>query len=95
MKQFIYDWIQNLSIYMVLMMAVLQLIANKDYQKYFQFLSGLLFILLLITPLMKITNTQTTFQELFQSIQYQQETELLEEYETYLMDSANLWEEEP
>ncbi|MDD3360543.1 MAG: stage III sporulation protein AF [Hespellia sp.] len=95
MKAYFYEWIQNLSVYLILMMAVMQLIINKEYQKYFQFFSGLLLILLLLTPVLRITNMQNTFQTLFQSVQHRQEQETLKEYEAYLWDASNLWEEDP
>lgn len=95
MKAYFYEWIQNISVYLILMMAVMQLIVNKEYQKYFQFFSGLLLILLLLTPVLRITNMQNTFQTLFQSVQHRQEEETLKEYEAYLWDASNLWEEDP
>ncbi|MDD3403841.1 MAG: stage III sporulation protein AF [Hespellia sp.] len=94
MQNMIYDWIQNLSVYIILMMAVLQLISNAEYRKYFRFFSGLLLILLLLTPLLRLTGMEQTFYDLYHSIEYRQEKEAIAEYESYLKDASNLWEEE-
>lgn len=94
MKILIYEWIQNLSVYIILMMAVLQLISNEEYRKYFRFFSGILMMLLVLTPVLKLLNMQPTFDELYRSVTYAQELEMLNEYETFLENAANIWEEE-
>ncbi|MGN0404216.1 MAG: stage III sporulation protein AF [Bariatricus sp.] len=54
MFNYFYEWLRNLAFYMVLMTAVLHLIPNKSYEKYIRFFCGLILVILLMTPVMKV-----------------------------------------
>ena len=54
MIAFIYEWMENLAFYLVILVAVMQMIPNKTYQKYIRFFAGLILILMLSTPLLRI-----------------------------------------
>ena len=49
MLEGIYGWIQDISVYLIVMAAVMHAIPGKDYGKYIRFFSGLVLILLLST----------------------------------------------
>ena len=52
MLEEIYSWIQNISVYLIVTAAVMHAIPGKEYEKYVRFFSGLVLILLLLTPLL-------------------------------------------
>ena len=54
---FLNQWIQNITFYFVVVTLVLQLVPNKSYRKYIQFITGLILILLLADPILKFTET--------------------------------------
>ena len=43
MFDYIYEWIQNIAFYLVLVTAVLHAVPNKDYKKYIRFFTGRVF----------------------------------------------------
>ena len=61
MLEEIYSWIQNISVYLIVTAAVMHAIPGKEYEKYVRFFSGLVLILLLFTPLLKLTGKETDF----------------------------------
>ena len=54
MLEEIYRWIQNISVYLIVMAAVMHAIPGKDYGKYIRFFSGLVLILMLSSPLLRL-----------------------------------------
>ena len=56
MLENIYTWIENLAFYMVIMVAVMQSIPGENYKKYVRFFAGLVFIMMVLGPVLKIIN---------------------------------------
>lgn len=83
MLKTIYEWVQNTAFYLVVVTAVLAVIPGNGYKKYIQFFTGLVMILLLLTPILKLTGMEGTFQELYSSREYEQERREIEEQEQY------------
>ena len=54
MFNYFYEWLRNLAFYMVLVTAALQLIPNRSYEKYIRFFCGLILVILLLTPVMRV-----------------------------------------
>ncbi|WP_461810207.1 stage III sporulation protein AF [Faecalimonas sp.] len=54
MFAFLYEWIRNVAFYLVIITAVIQILPNDTYKKYIHFFTGLVLILLLMTPILKI-----------------------------------------
>ena len=86
MFDFIYEWIRSLAYYLILMTAVLQLIPKKEYKKYIQFYIGLIIILLLCTPIIKILGLQDEMKSYYFNNTYQQQLEEFEEQTKYLKE---------
>lgn len=61
----LYEWIQNLVCYLVIFTAVLEVLPGKEYKKYIQFFAGLVLILLLVTPILKVTGMEQNFWEIY------------------------------
>ena len=76
---YLYDWIQNLSFYMILMTAIIQMIPSEAYKKYIQFYMGLVIVLMLCTPIIKIIGMEKKFLSIYHSNAYRMEfNELIE-----------------
>ena len=54
MLDYIYQWIENVAFYMVLVVAVIQMIPGESYKKYIRFFVGMILILMLSGPILKI-----------------------------------------
>lgn len=99
-----YEWIKNLSFYLVIMTAVLEVLPGEAYRKYIRFFTGLVMILLVAAPVLRVTGSYGVFQEKYQKKEqeFRMETErqrkafeeadvfefLPEEYEVYLKNDT-------
>lgn len=50
----IYDWIKNIVIYMLLNTIIMNLLGNKSYKKYASIISGMILVLIVISPVMQL-----------------------------------------
>lgn len=75
----IYEWIQNVSVYLIMVTAVMHIIPGKDYRKYVRFFSGLILILLIFSPVMKLTGLKEEFEDLYRSKEYEMERKEIEQ----------------
>lgn len=50
----LYGWLQELSYYLILVTAVTCVLPSSAYRKYIRFFTGLVLILLLLTPVMNL-----------------------------------------
>ena len=57
----LYQWLQDLAVYLILVSAILQALPQESYQKYIRFFSGLVLIILLMTPLLRLTDMEDSF----------------------------------
>ena len=90
MLEEIYSWIQNISVYLIVTAAVMHAIPGKEYEKYVRFFSGLVLILLLFAPLLKLTGKETDFQSAYQSNEYELDREAVKEAEEWFEDESFL-----
>ena len=84
MLEYIYEWIGNIAFYMIMVTAVLQLLPNSDYQKYIRFFTGLVLVILLATPILKIFGMEKDLVNLYDSSAYQEQMKKIEEESKYL-----------
>ena len=54
MKEELYLWIRNLAVFYIFFTAVLNLIPDRQYEKYVRFFMGLLLIFMMSTPMFSI-----------------------------------------
>ena len=66
MAEYLCGWIQDLSVYLILTAAVMHVIPGKDYVRYVRFFSGLVLILLLLTPALKLRGMSGRLDPLFE-----------------------------
>ncbi len=92
MFQYIYEWIHNLSVYLILMTAVLQVLPTEKYKKYIQFYMGLVVILLLCAPVIKIMGLEENYIANYQYYSEESYENILEEikHETEYLSEVEL-----
>ena len=54
MFAYLYEWICNVAFYLVLVTALLHVLPRSGYQKYIRFFTGLVLILLVLAPVLKL-----------------------------------------
>ena len=74
----VYGWIQNISVYLIVTAAVMHAVPGKDYGKYIRFFSGLVLILLVFTPLLKVMGMGDSFYNLYKGKEYETERREIE-----------------
>lgn len=70
----LYQWLQDLAVYLILVSAILQALPQESYQKYIWFFSGLVLIILLMTPLLRLTDMEDSFRSRVQEQNMEQES---------------------
>ena len=78
MLDYIYQWIENIAFYLVMIVAVMQLVPGESYQKYIRFFAGMILILMLTGPILKLFGMSD-----YQSTEYQKELEKIEQATGY------------
>lgn len=70
---FLYEWTRNLAFYMIIITVILQIIPGDTYKKYVRFFVGLVLILLLTQPIIKLFGMQKDFKIFYNEAKRQQE----------------------
>ena len=70
----IYTWIRNIVIYMIINTIVMNLLGNKSYKKYASIVSGMILVLIVISPLIKIMNLEANLDYYIKSNDFAVET---------------------
>ncbi len=86
MFEYLYQWIENITFYLVIVTVMIQLIPNNSYKKYVRFFMGLILIIMLSNPIMKILGMEKSFEEYYQEAKYEQKIKEIEEATKYLED---------
>jgi hypothetical protein len=79
MLDYIYGWMENIAFYMVIVVAAMQMVAGESYKKYIRFFAGMILILMLTGPILKIFGMSE-----FQVAEYQKELEEIENATKYM-----------
>lgn len=61
MLDMVYSWMKNTAFYLVIMTAVQEVLPGNTYKKYVRFFTGLVLILIVLSPVLKWTGTVDTF----------------------------------
>ncbi len=65
------EWFGNIAVFLVVITAVMHAVPGKDYVKYIRFFSGLILILLLFTPVLKLFGMEERFREIYSGAEYE------------------------
>lgn len=79
MLDYIYEWIENITFYMVIVVAAMQMVPGSSYKKYIRFFAGLILILMLAGPILKIFGMSE-----FPNAEYQKELEEIQNATKYM-----------
>lgn len=86
MIESIYTWMQNIVFYLVIATAVLEVLPGGNYQKYIRFFTGLVLMVLLLTPVLNLAGAKEIFTELYHGYEYEQNKREIQEQEKYFED---------
>ncbi|MCB6413645.1 MAG: stage III sporulation protein AF [Dorea sp.] len=84
MFDYIYEWVRNIACYMVLVTAFIQIVPGNDYKKYIRFFTGIILIILLMTPVLKLLGMGSGFWDIYEGKAYEEQRREMEE-------AAELW----
>ncbi len=90
MLDYIYEWIQNIAFYLVLVTAVVHMMPDSDYKKYIRFFTGLVLILLILTPILKIFRMDDWITDIYKSEDYKEQIKKMETSAEYLKDKGEV-----
>ncbi|HHV09066.1 MAG TPA: stage III sporulation protein AF [Clostridiales bacterium] len=63
----LYSWIRNIVIYMIMNTIVMNLLGNKSYKKYISIVSGMILVLIVITPVLRVIKLDESLDYFFNS----------------------------
>ncbi len=81
---YLYEWMKNLAFYMVIITVALQMLPNNSYKKYLEFFTGLILILMLMSPILKILGIEKEFHKFYDQAEYEQKVKEIEQATEYL-----------
>ena len=84
MLEYIYQWIENIAFYLIIFTVAMQMIPNNNYKKYIQFFTGLILIIMLAGPILKIFGAEQEFQDFYKEAEFEQKVKEIEEATKYL-----------
>lgn len=84
MFDYLYEWMQNIAFYMIMVTAVMHVIPNSDYKRYIRFFTGLVLAVMLASPLLKLLGMGDVWQNLYENEKYQEQVRKMEEAAKYL-----------
>jgi len=70
----IYAWVKNIVIYMILNTIIMNLLGNSSYKKYVSIVSGMILVLIVISPLINVMELDKKFDYLLLSNNFSIET---------------------
>lgn len=84
MFEYLYQWMENLAFYMVMITAVMHIISDKGYQRYLRFFTGLVLIIMLAAPIVKLLGMESSWENLYENDEYLTQIEKIENSTDYL-----------
>lgn len=79
MFQKIYEWIRELSVYLVLATAVLHAVPGTEYKKYVRFFTGLLLVALALEPVFSLCGRENPVTNFYSGREYEKKLEEIEQ----------------
>ena len=76
---FLYGWVKNLAVFMILISMIRNLLPKNNYEKYVRLFTGMLAVILVMEPLIKILGVQDSIDNLFSLDIYSQEMDAMKE----------------
>ncbi len=70
----IYSWIRNIVIYLLINTIIMNLLGNKSYKKYVSIVSGMILVLIVMSPLIKLMKLEENLDYFLQANDFAVET---------------------
>ncbi|MGN1166253.1 MAG: stage III sporulation protein AF [Lachnospiraceae bacterium] len=80
----LYEWIQNISVYLVMTTVVLYTLPGSEYKKYIRFFTGMVLILMILTPVFRLFGMEDQVTNFYKSREYETKIEEIENATEYL-----------
>lgn len=99
MLDHIYEWIQNIAFYLVMVTVLMHIIPNPDYRKYIRFFTGMVLVVMMTDPVLKVLGMGDLWQEIEINEEYQKQIQKMEEITGYLEEInpeaylGDIWED--
>lgn len=81
MFAYLYEWIRNVAFYLVLVTALLHVLPRSGYQKYIRFFTGLVLILLVLAPVLKLFQMEEELRDAYRDDSWLEQLEEIKEVE--------------
>lgn len=88
MLEEIYLWLRNISFCLVILSAVMYAVPGSSYMKYIRFFTGLVLVILMFTPVLRITGMEQDFRSIYKNAEYKINKEEIERAEELLRQSG-------
>lgn len=75
----LYEWIQNISVYFVMVTVVLYTLPGSEYKKYIRFFTGIVLILMILTPVIRLFGMEDQVTNFYKSREYEAKIEEIED----------------
>jgi len=86
MFTYLYEWMQNIAFYLILITAAIQILPDNSYKKYIRFFTGLILVVLLISPVLKLFDIEEAFENIYNKAEYEQQRGEIEQATQYLQE---------
>ncbi len=73
MFEYLYEWMQNIAFYMIMVTFIMHVIPNSDYKRYIRFFTGLVLAVMLAAPVLKLFGMGDVWQNLYGNETYQEQ----------------------
>ncbi|GFI42389.1 MAG: stage III sporulation protein AF [Dorea sp.] len=94
MFSYLYEWIRSISFYMIMVTAAIHVIPNSDYKRYIRFFTGLVLVVMLTDPFLRLLGMGDLWQKLYESPIYQEQVEKMEQAAQILGEMSEAFEEQ-
>ncbi len=83
MFTYLYEWLMDLSFYLIMVTAVTYILPSAGYRKYIRFFTGLVLILMLLSPVFELIGAENKVQNLLKEYDFEQEILVNENEKSY------------
>lgn len=83
MFHYLYEWAQDLAVFLILIIAVLNALPDSGYKKYIRFFTGLVLTFMMLTPVLKVLGTDGQIMNFYKSRKYEEKVEEMEKAARY------------
>lgn len=78
MFEYLYEWTQNIAFYLILTTAVFHALPATSYKKYIRFFTGMILILMIMTPVFRLMGKESQVTNFYKSREYEKKIEEIE-----------------